>query len=78
LLWKSAALSNTRTSCLPLISPNEPDTSEPSGDTSMSYMSVPYGHVITRSQSVYGGFIRTRVDRPFRCRTPQIDWSFPL
>ena len=66
LLWDIAAASNTRTSCLPLISPNEPETSVPSGDTSMSYMSVPYGHVMTRSQSVYGGFIRTSVERPFR------------
>src|SRR6476646_12266878 len=60
----SVAVSKTRTCCLPLISPNDAATREPSGERSRSYMTVPYGHDPTCFHSRYGGGIRTSVQMP--------------
>src|SRR6187431_865470 len=51
----SAAVDSTRTSCLPLMSPKDAETIDPSAETSRSYGTVPYGSVTARVHSVYGG-----------------------
>src|SRR6185436_11870033 len=62
----SVVVSKTRTCCLPLISPKDATSRDPSGERSRSYMTVPYGHVTTCFHSRYGGGMRTRVQIPFR------------
>jgi hypothetical protein len=47
----AGSVAKTRTSCLPLISPNDAAIRDPSGDTSRSYITVPYGHDTTRCHS---------------------------
>ncbi len=70
-------LIRTRT-CRPLISLSAAMRCLPSGDTSMSYRSLPYLRERTSVHRSYGCGRRTSVEYPLWCCTPQSDESAPL
>src|SRR6476620_5529445 len=53
----------------------EPISDDPSDDTSRLNKSRPYASVRTLFHSVYGYGMRTSVENPLSCRTPQSDLS---